>query len=102
MAIPSLVSFFGLSPKEFRLVSLPVNGFGAETPKFPCKLNLRLLVWNLWLGDYLSVGESEAMENSLRLALSVDNDPSLWFRLHLLNLVRPRAHTESSLVAAAG
>lgn len=56
----------------------------------------------MWLGDYLSVGESEAMENSLRLALSVDHDPSLRFRLGHLNLVRPRAHAESSLVSVAG
>lgn len=84
------------------MVSLPVNGPGSETPKFPCKLNQRRLAWNLWLGDYLSMGESEAMENSLRLALSVDHDPSLWFRLGHLNLVRPRAHAESGLVSAAG
>lgn len=56
----------------------------------------------MWLGDYLSVGESEAMKNSLRLALSMDHDPSLWFRLGHLNLVTPRAYAESSLVSAAG
>lgn len=42
-------------------------------------------------GDYLSVGESEAMESSLCLVLLVDNDLSLRFRLRHLNLVRPRA-----------
>lgn len=84
------------------MISLPVSGPRAETPNFPCKLNPRRLAWNLWLGDYLSVGESEAVESSLRLALSVDRDPSLWFRLGHLNLVRPRAHAESSLVSAAG
>lgn len=45
----------------------------------------------MWLGDYLSVGESKAMESSLCLVLLVDNDLSLRFCLRHLNLVRPRA-----------